>query len=91
MQWSETDNIILNLNQTTIATVFNSTELTINLQVDDERLFRKSLQSANIFARVPRLHPVNNQRPVGWILPHHTEPGAEWFTLIGPHRPDTVR
>ena len=76
MQWSERDNIILNLNQTTIATVFNSTELklTINLQVDDERLFRKSLQSANIFPRVPRLHAVNNQGPVGGVLPDHAEP-----------------
>ena len=51
-------------------------ELTINLQVDDERLLGKSLQSANIFPRVPRLHSVNNQRPVGGVLPDHAEPGV---------------
>ena len=81
MQCFETEEFILKLKQggylaRLLRSQVNRTELTINLKVDDERLFGKSLQTADVFPGVSRLHAINDQRPVGWILFDEAEPGV---------------
>ena len=81
MQCLETEEIILKMKQGGYLArlprrPLNRTELTINLKVDDERLFRKSLQTADVFPGVSRLYTVNDQGPVGWVLSDHAEPGV---------------
>ena len=54
-----------------LLTIFqNNPQLTIDLEVDHQGLLGESLEGADVLARVPGLHLLDHQRPVGGVLDH---------------------